>query len=262
MNVFLRYTAVIFSISTVLNFTGFALPVIAGESRPGVLRITQEIATGNSSTQIPLVELSPGYGVNISFIRTGEIVEKVWLDNPAIASLDVDGCLSGLGRECESSGATVIHLRRINPLNVPQLPKTTSSLLTVVAKGNSGRKLYLFGVAMGDKNPKYHTIEVTPTPDIDLEIKDLPVTRNISNLDLISRGLEIAEGRSLISPNSRLWRRIENFLLTVKAGDSISNAAQKSGISLQLVNRLIELGNTSQFNNLRQRIINNSNDNN
>jgi hypothetical protein len=262
MNVFLGYTAVTVSMSTMFNFTGFALPVIAGENPGGVLRISQEIATGNSFTQIPLVELSPGYGVNISFIRTGEIVEKVWLDNPGIASLDVDGCLSGLGRECESSGATVIHLRRINPLNVPQLPKTTSSLLTVVTKGNSRRQLYLFQVAMGDTNPKYHTIEVTPTSDVDLEIKDLPVTRNISNLNLVSRGLEIAEGRSLISPNSRLWRRIENFLLTVKAGDSISNAAQKSGISLQLVNRLIQLGNTSQLNKLRQDLINNSNDKN
>ncbi|MBN3894984.1 MAG: hypothetical protein V7L14_23515 [Nostoc sp.] len=46
----------------------------------------------------------------MSNIKCGEIVEKVWLDNPAIASLDVNSCLSGLGRECNSLWVTVLHL--------------------------------------------------------------------------------------------------------------------------------------------------------
>ncbi|RUS94178.1 hypothetical protein DSM106972_094370 [Dulcicalothrix desertica PCC 7102] len=222
----------------------------------GVRQISQDVATGNSKEEIPKIELSPGYGVNISFIKSGEVVEKVWLDNPAIASLDVDGCLSGLGRPCETPGATVLHLRRINPLKVPQLPKINSSLLTVVAKGNSGRQVYVFRVAMGDATPEYHTIEVIPKPE-EPETIILRGATNITNLQVMARGLEAAQQQRLISPGSRLWRRLENFLVNIKAGESIENAAQQSGISLQLVNRLIQLGQNRQLDNFKQRVINN-----
>jgi hypothetical protein len=137
-------------------------PTIAAEIKQGVKQVSQDIATGNSSQKIPQIALSPGYGVNISFIKSGEIVEKVWLDNPAIASLDVDGCLTGLSRQCEQSGATVIHLRHINKLKLPQLPSTDTSLLTVVTKGNSQRQVYLFQVVTGNKKPDYQTLEILP----------------------------------------------------------------------------------------------------
>lgn len=222
----------------------------------GVRQISQDLATGNSKGEIPKIELSPGYGVNVSFIKSGEVVEKVWLDNPAIASLDVDGCLSGLGRPCETPGATVLHLRRINPLKVPQLPKTNTSLLTVVAKGSESRQVYVFRVVMGDAIPEYHTIEVIPTLQ-EPETIIFPGTTNITNLQVLTRGLQVAQQQRLISPDSRLWRRIENFLITVKAGESIENAAQQSGISLQLVNRLSQLGQNREFDNFKQRVINN-----
>jgi hypothetical protein len=186
MKVFWRSLTSIGFVFTVLTFAVFS-PVargeVSGDTQPklGVRRVSVDVATGNSTIRIPSIELSPGYGVNISFIKSGEIVEKVWLDNPAIASLDVDGCLSGIAQKCELEGATVLHLRRINPLTVTQLPKTNSSLLTVVARGNSGRRVYLFRVAMGDGTPNYHTIEVVPTaveePNI---IRELPSTTNLS----------------------------------------------------------------------------------
>jgi hypothetical protein len=244
MKAFLQHLAVIGFIST-MTFTGNILQVLAAEipnsneARLGVQRISVDVATGNSTTKIPLIELSPGYGVNISFIPNGEVVEKVWLDNPAIASLDADGCLSGLGQECDSSSASVLHLRRIQPLNIPGLPKTNSSLLTVIAKGNSGRRVYLFRVAIAHSTPKYHTIEVTPAGNEELEIRTFPT---ITNLQAISRGLEIAQQQRLILPNSLLWKRLENFFGSVRAGESVLYAARKSGISLQLVNRLTELG--------------------
>lgn len=231
----------IYSISVMLYFIN--LPsVIAGETRRNVWQISQDIATGNSFDEIPLIELSPGYGVNISFINSGEIIEKVWLDNPTFVSLDVDGCLSGLRRECKSMGATVLHLRRIKPLNLPQLPKTNSSLLTVVARGKSGRRVYVFRVTMGSKKPKYHTIEVTPTINVEGKIANLNKNGNIINFFLIKRGLKIVQQQRLILPTSHLYKRIEQFLSSVKTGNSIHDSARKNGISLQLVNRLIELG--------------------
>lgn len=240
--------AAVISILTLISFTSISIKVIAGETKGGVKRINSNIATSNSEGEIPLIELSSGYGVNISFIPTGEIVEKVWLDNPAIATLDVDGCLSGLSKKCDSeNGATVLHLRRIKPLKFEQLPSSNSSLLTVVTKGDDKRQIYLFKVAIGDKTPKFNTIEITPNQQ-ELNTDIFSNITNINNLQLINRGLFVAQQQRLISEESRLMSRIKKFLISVKSGEQISDAALDSGISLRLVNRLIELGNESYEN--------------
>ncbi|AKG21345.1 hypothetical protein [Calothrix sp. 336/3] len=228
--------------------------VNAAEIRQGIKQISQDIATGNSSRKITEITLSPGYGVNISFIKTDEIVEKVWLDNPAIASLDVDGCLSGLSPQCEQSGATVIHLRKINRLKLPQLPSTNTSLLTVVTKGKSQRQVYLFQVVTGKNKSNYHTLEILPNSNL---IPESTIYSNINNnqLQQIIIGINTTKQQGLISDNSRLWQRIEQFLSNVHSGKSINIAARDSGISMQLINRLVELGSDG---NTQQRFINHS----
>jgi hypothetical protein len=229
-------------------------PTIAAEIKQGVKQVSQDMATGNSSQKIPQIALSPGYGVNISFIKSGEIVEKVWLDNPAIASLDVDGCLTGLSKECEQSGATVIHLRKINRLKLPQLPSTNTSFLTVVTKGKSQRQVYLFQVVVGKNKSNYHTLEILPNSNV---FPESTIHSNINNnqLQQIIRGINISKQQGLISDNSRLRKRIELFLINVRSGKSISIAARDSGISMQLISRLIELGSDG---NTQQRFINHS----
>ncbi len=278
-----------FVLSSVYPITS---PAIGGESK-GLWKISQEVVTGNTSSETPLIKLAPGHGINISFIPTGEIVEKIWLDNPGFASIDVDGCLSGFGKECQKEGATVLHLRRINTIQLPQLPKTNSSLLTVVTKGNSKRQLYSFRIEITDTTPKYHTVEIIPKSDIALgfnnfltppETETIPsfsrntnprntnprntnlrntnprvsndlefpgTSSSVNNLNLIRRGIEVVQQRNLISPDSRLWGRIRNFYISLKAGESIENAASQSGISLRLVNRLINLGKSSKFDEFR-----------
>ena len=218
-------------------------PVIANEIKRGVRQITQQVATGNSSSSISKIKLLPGYGVNISFIKSGEIIEKVWLDNPRFASLDVDGCLSTQVRECDKEGATVIHLRQINPINIQQLPLSNTSLLTVIANGKSGRKVYLFQVTMGEKAPTYHTLEVIPDSQIIPDNTQFYNINNISEFQVLSRGLKIVNSRGLISHQSPLWSRLTNFLVKVRMGTSVNSAARESGISMQLVRRLMELGN-------------------
>lgn len=239
MKVFLRNLSVISSAVILTIFWQSVRCETIGNQ--GIRRVTVDVATGNSSRDIPLIQLSPGYGVNISFIKSGEIIEKVWLDNPAFVSLDVDGCLKGLAQQCQQEGATVLHLRRINPLQMPQLPHTNTTLLTVISQGKSVRKVYLFRIGIVDKTPSYHTIEVTPNVESSPEITQFS---GISNITKLRRGLNLAQSQRLISPESPLWKRIETFLTNLKAGESINNAARKSGISLQLVNRLIQLGNT------------------
>lgn len=228
-------------------FHGGCLPASATTSISAVRRVSIPQATGQTGAMPVLIELSPGYGVNISFIPTGETVEKVWFDNPAIATLDVDGCLSGLGgssnqqAQCQYQGATVLHLRRINSFNFPNLPKTKSTLLTAITYGRTGRHIYLFQVALGDTSPKYHTIEVVPAVTA-TATKYRSVVDSVTDWQLFNRGLTVAEQKRLVLRSQPLYGRIQNFLFRVKGGEQIESAAAASGVSLSLVRRLEELG--------------------
>lgn len=243
-------------IATALCLTGLSccnggsgLPAFAETSTLWVRRVEIPEATGQTGQEPVLIELSPGYGVSISFISTGETVEKVWLDNPSFATLDVDGCLLGLGggqqaMGCQPQGATVLHLRRINPLNFPNLPKTNSTLLTAITRGLAGRRVYLFRVATGGNNPKYHMVEVVPPSKTASATKYRSVVDSVTDWQLFKRGLTVAQQKRLIRQGQPLWNRIQNFLVRVKAGEQIDLAAAASGISLNLVRRLEELGRT------------------
>lgn len=232
---------------------GSGLPAFASETSTfWVRRVSIPEATASTGGEPVLVELSPGYGVNLSFIPTGDTVEKVWFDNPAIATLDVDGCLSGLGgggssnqqAQCQYQGATVLHLRRINPLNFPNLPKTNSTLLTAITRGRTGRHVYLFRVALGSSSPKYHTVEVVPAVTA-TATKYRSVVEAVTDWQLMSRGLAVAQQKHWVRRSQPLYGRIQNFLLKVKGGEQIESAAAAAGISLNLVKRLEELGRSS-----------------
>ncbi|MBD1922592.1 hypothetical protein H6F77_16100 [Microcoleus sp. FACHB-831] len=230
------------------------MPALAAENSTGaVRRVSISEATGSTGGKPVLIELSPGYGVNLSFIPTGETVEKVWFDNPAIATLDVDGCLSGLGgsgmggfsfqqAQCQYQGATVLHIRQIAPLNFPNLPKTNSTLLTAITHGRNGRHVYLFRVVLGGNNPKYHTVEVVPTTITATLTRYDPAVPGVTDWQLMNRGLTVAEQKRLIRRSQPLWNRIQNFLARVKDGEQVESAAAASGVSLNLVRRLEELG--------------------
>lgn len=230
----------------------FGLPAQANTISNSVRRVSISEATGQSGVSLPTIELSPGYGVNISFIPTGEIVEKVWLDNPSFVSLDVDGCLVGLGSagsrgqsgesQCQPKGAKVLHLRRINPVNFPGLPKTNSTLLTAVTNSSSGQRLYLFRVTIGSSKPQYHTLEIVPNSRVYGNTSyDSSVDSN-SDWQVFNRGLTIAVSRRLVRQDQPLYQRIQNFIRLVQTGKGIELAASTSGISIDLVRRLGELG--------------------
>lgn len=226
---------------------GSGLPAWGETTNAWVRRVWVPEATGQTGAPPPLIQLSPGYGVNISFIPTGETVQKVWFDNPSFATLDADGCLSGLGgqqRECLGNQVRVLHLRRITPLDIPGLPKTNSTLLTVITSGKAGRQVYLFQVAVGsERSSQYHTIEVTPRQLTARNARQYrPVVESITDWQTFNWGLTVAQERRLVRPGQPLWNRIQNFLVKVKVGEQIEAAAQSSGISLTLVKRLQELG--------------------
>jgi hypothetical protein len=119
------------------------------------LSVTNAQAQGRSKATS--VKVWPGYGLNISFIETGESIIKAWLDDPSRIAMDLDG---------KDGAASVVHLRRIKPDQ--GLPLMTSqdgsTLLTVITESETGRKLYQIKVIAADGAPDYYALNVGAAP--------------------------------------------------------------------------------------------------
>jgi hypothetical protein len=204
--------------------------------------VVRQVLTSENKQPIQ-VQIAPGYGVNINFANTGEVIEKVWLDNPSFVTIDVDGCLTGLGaNNCQQSSASVIHLRRIETLNIPGIPFSNSALMTVITRNSNGiNQLYLFQINRVNQ-PEYLVIEMlrafTPPPTI--------VQRPIIDYFLVAAiqgGIRRAERENLLDSSSDLKQRLNKFLQLLKEGNDVEFAANNAGISLALVEELKQLGN-------------------
>lgn len=221
---------------------------------PPVERLSSSHAQGLTGI-LPTLTVWSGAGTNLNFIPTGEIVKKVWLDDPSQITLDFDGpmCImgsNGTQNNCSSSAATVIHLRRIHQLKFPNLPRTATTLLSVVTTTPPGeRKLYQFRVAYGTGNPQYHTIAIYPDPSV-ADARRTPSVIQLSGLrqaglDDIERGLQVAKARNLLGRsqgNPRLEIKVQNFLALVRNGLSIQSALKQAGVSMALISKLGEFG--------------------
>ncbi|MCG9890604.1 MAG: hypothetical protein MH252_05985 [Thermosynechococcaceae cyanobacterium MS004] len=135
-----------------------ALALLLGSS-PSVwaktLSVTNAQAQGRN--KLTSVKVWPGYGLNLSFIETGESIIKAWLDDPSRLAMDLDG---------KDGVAAVVHLRRIK---IDQsLPLMTSqdgaTLLTVITESERGRKLYQIRVIAADGAPDYYAVNVEAVP--------------------------------------------------------------------------------------------------
>ncbi|MEH2323067.1 MAG: hypothetical protein V7K32_05750 [Nostoc sp.] len=120
---------------------------------------------------IPTIDVWYQQGTNLSFIPAGEVIKKVWLNDPSQVTIDFDGpvCMqfgqnNSSGGDCKNSSANVIQLRRIQKLDIPGLPPTSNTLLTVVTEGQGRNKLYTFRVIYKTDNPEYHTLAVFADP--------------------------------------------------------------------------------------------------
>lgn len=217
-----------------VSMLGLSAPVSAQGTRvvpTSVARGQQEIVT---------IALYPGHGTTLNFRPTGERIRKVWLDDPSQVTLDFDhaGCL---GAEAKATcAASVIHLRRINRLNFPDLPIVATTSLTVL----TDRSLYKFHLTFPvSGSPSYYTVEIQPDRGVSSTPK---LTRSKiqgqAGVQVLERGLQVAEARKLIMQGNALWHRVRSLLQLVRQGTSIPKAAQQVGVSEALIARLAEMG--------------------
>lgn len=129
--------------------------------------IFAEQAQGFSGSGINL-EVPPGYGLTLNFIETGEVVKQAWIGDPSRFVFSSNGnlCPQGLqDSNCTNTGATVIFLRQIKPVDFPGLVSSSDggTQLTLITEGSEGQKQYSFGLsAVSIGKPKYTTLIIKP----------------------------------------------------------------------------------------------------
>jgi hypothetical protein len=220
-----------------LSFFAVTLPVQAQATRS----ISASVASGEQ--QITTVNLYSGHSITLNFRPTGELIRRVWLDNPSQVTIDFDDPNCSVVGEPGKCAASIIHLRRIEPLRFPNLPIADSTSLTVV----TDKGLYKFQLAFPKSGtPEYYTLEIQPDP-----LDQSPTMRSPLSVDqltgqrgvqLVERGLSIAQVRGLVTQADPLWQRTQAFLSAVKQGTPPIEAANTAGISSELLLKLVELG--------------------
>jgi len=110
-----------------------------------------------------VVKVWAGSGTNISFIPTGETIIRAWLDDPSMVTVDFDEPLCAAEAQgCTSGSPSVVHLRLIEDVKVPNIPSANNSLLTVITETATGaQNLYSFRIERGAGEPEYHSLEIS-----------------------------------------------------------------------------------------------------
>jgi hypothetical protein len=195
------------------------------------------------------ISLYRGQGITLNFRPTGETIQRAWLDDPSQTTLDFDdtNCSTSDSEEC---AASVIHLRRINPLDFPGLPTASATSLTVLT--NSG--LYSFRLTFPDSgSPSYSVLNIQPesanVAGVDSPTTVAPMTDPLTQsegLASIEQGLNMALEKGLIATDDSLWQRTQTFLSLMREGFSSQAAARQAGVSQDLILRLAEMGAQTQ----------------
>lgn len=193
-----------------------------------------------------------GSGTNIDFTRTGEVIQKVWLDDPSALAVDFDGSLGGSGSDnggSQGTGASVIHLRRVTGISFPNLPETASTLLTAVTQSSDGgHHVYQFQVNYGSGTPQYATVALMPgqsssSAGAGAGSSHLVVSNGrTATLSDVDRGLQQAISQNLIAASSPIVSRTQDFLARARNGTAMQSAADEANISMAVVSRLATMG--------------------
>jgi hypothetical protein len=209
------------------------------------VRTIKQSQVSGSTAKLQKIQVWNGSGVSISFYEVKEMVKRVWIDDPSQVLIDTDGCLEGIDQNCENSNAGLLHLRRIKKLPVPGLPQTSATLLTVITQTASGsRKVYHFQVTPSNSRPEYSQVSIISDKPSSTVTRPLlsPLVQTINTTKQIRAGIRVAISNGLLSSSDELHNRIEQFLTHFQAGEQMPIAADQAGVSLNLVNKLIELG--------------------
>ncbi|MBW4444455.1 MAG: hypothetical protein KME10_25185 [Plectolyngbya sp. WJT66-NPBG17] len=236
-------------------------------------QVSASMSQGIGGSAVPMLDVSPTWGLTLSFIKTGELIQQVRVGDPSRVVVDFDSPLALVGQSGNAptsqgrttSGATIVYLRQLSePLDLGlRLPKdarnTRQVPLTVVTVDRANqRKLYQFRLLLGSKTD-YSTVEVVPDAQLPqrqpLKLlpvsnssrtsevsKPLPSTSTAASGDLaqqFEQALAQAQAQQLVVPNTPLAARLQEMLKLLKQGATLDAAAQQVKVPMQIVNQIL-----------------------
>jgi hypothetical protein len=216
-------------------------------------QVSANQSQGMGGLSVPLVDVSPVWGLAVSFIPSGELIQQVRVGDPSRVLVDFDSPLGESrqgGSDEQIAGATVIYLRQLGQslnLNLrltPQARATDDVPMSVVTLDRQGgRHLHQFRLRLG-QDTSYSTVEVVP--DLVLAQRRLaalpPRSENAaSNIEQIERGLAIAQDQKIVTSDTEMWQRFQQLLTLLRNGQPFNTAVEISGVSPQLLDRVIAL---------------------
>ena len=209
----------------------------AAPQSSSLLRVLKTTTQGQSNQMHPIdVSLANGHGVTLSFLPSDQIITKAWLDNPSFVVLDGDGCLQGLpgALNCDGPGAKVLHLKRIKDLNIPGLPSTNTSLLTVITTGPDGGGIYLYRINKSAR-PNSLIFEMVPPPTESPPVSSPLITQ-------LERGILIASRQKTLENWELLKPKLRRVVTYLRQGQTLSQSLTRSEVSWDLVGQILTLG--------------------
>lgn len=229
-------------IPLLIGLTVLLSPMVAKAERAATLRVTTQQAQGTSETGMQRIVLGM-QGVNLSFVPTGETIQKVWLDNPARVLVDFDGCLAVSGQTDSSNcnGASIIRLRQLpKPIEFPSGMFPDGNIqMTVIT---SSKSIYQFTLVLAQIST-YGLVEVIPSPPIaGAQLVSVSQEYQQTVLGQLSRGLAYAEAKKLIDTNSQAYAQAKSLIAAMQSGISFAEATKQTNIPSSLVERLRSYG--------------------
>ncbi len=204
-----------------------------------VLRVSSDAAQEGN---VPITVHIEGGGVLIDFAPTDERITDISIDDPS--QIVVDHCL--VTKSCNDSPSPIIRLFRSSGINFQDIPAAKTTMLsveTIDAQGNYHS--YPFPVTIGAGHSLVSKILIEEDDANDSPFNTSTVARNRVTPATVALGVEEAEAQSfLVDP--QLKARIRNYLALIESGMSSTKAAQRAGISVDLVARLVQLGQAKQ----------------
>ena len=190
--------------------------------------------------RVPIEVWAEGGGLSLDFSEVKQKITRIILDDPS--QIVYSHCL--LSKDCPPEGEPVIHLRRIQRINFPNIPKTSATALTVVTREANGKyHTFVFPLRLGSGRARYNKLVIRKRGLQSITDSQLVQNSKEDTLSLaqLQRGIARAKKRrTLVDP--KMKSRINNFLSNLRDGEDLESAAQKAGVSMRTVEWLAKMG--------------------
>ncbi len=220
----------------VITFGLITVSFSVNAQQPGALTTSPSQSVTEKAINL---QVWTGRATAIDFSSVNEQITQIFLADPSRFTYATDAPL-------EAGRATTIFLRRIKPLQFPNL--TTASVTNLFVKtktANGNVRLYTFNLQAGKNSPKYSTIDIAAVSGIEQQRQTLEVGLfRRATLSDIERGLVAAVRLGYAPTRDPIVFKVREFLAIARntSSQTLVEIAQKVNLPLPVLTEIGLLG--------------------